>query len=161
MKVSKKVLVDGKLVGEKLTDDGKLIQKKRTAKLKEKMGAKLGEKMGIDVEYADQGDPFAQGQYMRQKTAEAAQTGSDDTGATTTADTTEAVAACRISNRNEFQLNFNLFGDLTWMAGQVIFADSTCGQFSRRYFLTKVTHRIFSKGSGYSVNVEGRGCLDY
>jgi hypothetical protein len=148
-----------KKVGGKLeqTADAKLAHKKRTAKLKEKMGIK----MGITTEPADSYDPFAKGQVGRQTEAEQDQPSTDDTGATKTADIVEATAACREANKHEWRLQLNMFGDLTWMDGRVIFADETCGQFLRNYFTEKVIHRVFSKGSGYSVEVTARGCLDY
>jgi RecA/RadA recombinase len=153
MKITKKI--DGNQVSE-VTPDAKAAHKKRTLKLKEKMSGR----MGITTEPADMDDPFAQGQVNRQIAAEVAQPGADDTGATTLADTTEATAAARETNKHEWALNFHFIGDLLWTDGTVVFADETCGKFSRNYFLTKVVHRIYSKGSGYSTNIEGHGCLE-
>ncbi len=146
MKISKSEVINGVLVGPKVTQ-------------------RMGERMGA-VPAEDSADPYAISQKQSESNAIAAQTGADDgTGATSTADVTQALANLRHANKNEWQLSFSMLGDLTWTVRTVVYADKTWGSgnndFSRNYLIDKISHRIARNGEGYRMDVEAHGCLDY
>ena len=70
----------------------------------------------------------------------------------------KARARCREKNKNEWQCNIQLKGDIIYFVGTNVEYEGWF-RFDGKYHIASVTHAIGS--SGYTVTLETRRCLDY
>jgi hypothetical protein len=67
------------------------------------------------------------------------------------------LAELRDRNRKENTFDFQMFGDLRYAAGITIQLDDSFGNFSGKYLIDKVVHKIGRQG--YTSDLSGHKCL--